>query len=158
MNVLRRAILYDIRKPSKSLTLFLLFLLITLFCTMSFAVLDAVQNAASRLRETVGASFTLRGKPLEIDADSKGYSMEFAAISPQDIQKIAGNPEIKASNAQRTIPATADGFVYPSGMPSGPVSENTESAWNHNFTNGILTLAEGRHITQKDENVAIISL
>ena len=157
MNVLRRAILYDIRKPSKSLTLFLLFLLITLFCTMSFAVLDAVQNAASRLRETVGASFTLRGKPLEIDADSKGYSMEFAAISPQDIQKIAGNPEIKAYNAQRTIPATADGFVYPSGMPSGPVSENTESAWNHNFTNGILTLAEGRHITQKDENVAIIS-
>lgn len=157
MNVFRRAILYDTRKPGKSLTLFLLFLLITLFCTMSFSVLDAVQSAASRLRETVGASFTLRGKPLEIDTDSNGYSMEFAAISPQDIQKIAGNPEIKAYNAQRTIPATADGFVYPSGMPSGPVSENTESAWNHNFTNGILTLAEGRHITQKDENVAIIS-
>ena len=157
MNVLRRAILYDIRKPSKSLTLFLLFLLITLFCTMSFAVLDAVQNAAGSLRETVGASFTLRGKPLEIDADDNGYSMEFAAIFPKDIQKIAGNPEIKSYNAQSTTSATADGFIYPSGMPSGPVSENTESAWNHNFTNGILTLAEGRHITQKDENVAIIS-
>lgn len=157
MNVFRRAILYDTRKPGKSLTLFLLFLLITLFCTMSFAVLDAVQSAASRLRETVGASFTLRGKPLEIDTDSNGYSMEFAAISPQDIQKIAGNPEIKSYNAQSTTSATADGFIYPSGMPSGPVSENTESAWNHNFTNGILTLAEGRHITQKDENVAIIS-
>ncbi|MEY8311404.1 FtsX-like permease family protein [Oscillospiraceae bacterium 42-9] len=157
MNVFRRAILYDTRKPGKSLTLFLLFLLITLFCTMSFAVLDAVQSAASRLRETVGASFTLRGKPLEIDTDSNGYSMEFAAISPQDIQKIAGNPEIKSYNAQSTTSATADGFIYPSGMPSGPVSENTESAWNHNFTNGILTLAEGRHITPKDENVAIIS-
>ena len=157
MNVFRRAILYDTRKPGKSLTLFLLFLLITLFCTMSFAVLDAVQNAAGSLRETVGASFTLRGKPLEIDADDNGYSMEFAAIFPKDIQKIAGNPEIKAYNAQSTTSATADGFIYPSGMPSGPVSENTESAWNHNFTNGILTLAEGRHITQKDENVAIIS-
>ena len=157
MNILRRAILYDTRKPGKSLTLFLLFLLITLFCTMSFAVLDAVQNAAGSLRETVGAFFTLRGKPLEFDADGNGYSMEFAEISPQDVQQIASNPEIKADNAQRTISATADEFIYPSGMPSGPVSGNTESAWNHNFTNGILTLAEGRHITQKDENVAIIS-
>lgn len=157
MNVFRRAILYDTRKPSKSLTLFLLFLLITLFCTMSFAVLDAVQSAVSSLRETVGASFTLRGKPLEIDADGSGYSMEFAEIYSQDVQQIASNPKIKAYNAQRTISATADGFIYPSGMPSGPVSGNTESAWNHNFTNGILTLAEGRHITQKDENVAIIN-
>ena len=157
MNVFRRAILYDTRKPGKSLTLFLLFLLITLFCTMSFAVLDAVQSAASRLRETVGASFTLRGKPLEIDTNSNGYSMEFAEISPQDVQQIASNPEIKAYNAQRTISATADEFIYPSGMPSGPVSGNTKSAWNHNFTNDILTLAEGRHITQKDENAALIS-
>lgn len=157
MNILRRAILYDTRKPGKSLTLFLLFLLITLFCTMSFAVLDAVQNAASSLRETVGAFFTLRGKPLEFDADGNGYSMEFAEISPQDVQQIASNPEIKAYNAQRTISATADEFIYPSGMPSGPVSGNTESAWNHNFTNGILTLAEGRHINQNDENAALIS-
>jgi len=157
LNILRRAILYDTRKPGKSLTLFLLFLLITLFCTMSFSVLGAVRNAAGSLRETVGAFFTLRGKPLEFDADGNGYSMEFAEISPQDVQQIASNPEIKAYNSQRTISATADEFIYPSGMPSGPVSGNTESAWNHNFTNGILTLAEGRHITQKDENVAIIS-
>ena len=157
MNVLRRAILYDTRRPGKSLTLFLLFLLITLLCTMSFAVLDAVQNAASSLRETVGASFTLRGKPLEIDADGNDYSMEFAGISPQNVQQIASNPEIKAYNAQRTTLAMADGFIYPSCMPSGAVSGNTESAWNQGFTSGILTLAEGRHITQKDENVAIIS-
>lgn len=157
MNVLRRAILYDTRKPGKSLTLFLLFLLITLFCTMSFSVLDAVQSAAGSLRKTVGASFTLRGKPLEIDMDDNGYSTEFAAISLQDIWQIAGNPEIKAYNAQRTISATADDFIYPSGMPFGPVYGNTESAWNTDFTSGILTLAEGRHITQKNENAAIIS-
>lgn len=157
MNLVRRAILYDTRRPGKSLSLFLLFLLITLFCTMSFAVLDAVRNAAGSLRETVGASFTLRGKPLEIDADGNGYSMEFAKISLQDVQQIASNPEIKACNAQSTTSAMADGFIYPSGMPSGPVSGNTESAWNQGFTSGILTLAEGRHITQKDENVAIIS-
>ena len=87
---------YNTRKPRKSLTLFLLFLLITLFCTMSFAVLDTVQSAAGSLRETVGASLTLWGKPLEIDADGKGYSMEFTEILPQDVQQIASNPEIKA--------------------------------------------------------------
>lgn len=60
MNVLKRAFLYDTRKKGKSLTLFLLFVLITIFVTISFSVLSATQAAAANLRETVGASFTLR--------------------------------------------------------------------------------------------------
>ena len=157
MNVFRRAILYDTRNPGKSLTLFLLFLLVTVFITMSFSVLSAVQSTASRLRETVGASFTLRGKPLELDTDGDDYAMKFAEIPPQDVQQIASLPEIRAYNAQRTISTTADGFIYPSGMPSGQVSGNTESAWNTNFTNGVLRLAEGRHISKKDKNAALVS-
>lgn len=157
MNVFRRAILYDTRKLGKSLTLFLLFLLVTVFITMSFSALNAVQSAASRLRETVGASFTLREKPLELDTDGGDYTMKFSEISPQDIQQIASNPEIRACNAQRTTSATTDGFIYPSGMLSGPVSGNTESAWNMNFTNGVLTLAEGRHVSKEDKNTALVS-
>ena len=157
MNVFRRAILYDTRKPGKSLTLFLLFLLVTVFITMSFSALSAVQSAASRLRETVGASFTLRGKPLELDTDGDDYAVEFSEISPQDIQQIASLSEIRACNAQRTISAAADDFIYPSGMLSGPVSGNTESAWSINFTNGVLTLAEGRHISKEDKNAALVS-
>jgi len=159
LNTLRRAILYDTRKIGKSLTLFLLFLLVTVFITLSFTVLGAVQTAAANLRETVGASFTLRGKPLELETDGDGddYAMKFAPISMQAIQQIANAPDIKAYNAQRTTPATADSFIYPSGMPSGAISANTESAWNQNFTSGILTLAEGRHITEDDECVALVS-
>lgn len=157
MNTFRRAILYDTRKPGKSLTLFLLFLLVTVFITMSFSALSTVQSAASRLRETVGASFTLRGKPLEIDTDGDDYAMKFTEIPSQDVQQIASNPGIRAYNAQRTISATSDGFIYPSGMPSGQVSGNTESAWNTNFTNGVLTLAEGRHISKEDETAALVS-
>lgn len=157
MNLFRRAILYDTRKPGKSLTLFLLFLLVTVFISMSFSALTAMQSAASRLRETVGASFTMRGKPLELDTDGDDYGMEFSEISPQDIQQIASNSGIRAYNAQRTISATADGFIYPSGMPSGPVSGNTESAWNTNFTNGVLVLAEGRHISKEDKSTALVS-
>lgn len=157
MNTLRRAILYDTRKTGKTLTLFLLFLLVTVFITLSFTVLGAVQTAAANLRETVGASFTLRGKPLELETDGNDYAMKFAPISMQDIQQIADAPEIKAYNAQQTTSATADSFIYPSGMPSGPISANTESAWNQNFTSGILTLAEGRHITEDDKRVALVS-
>ena len=81
MNVLKRAFLYDTRKRGKSLTLFLLFTLITIFVTISFSVLSATQAAATNLRETVGASFTLRGKPIEFSAGETDFSMQFAPIS-----------------------------------------------------------------------------
>ena len=157
MNVLKRAFLYDTRKKGKSLTLFLLFVLITIFVTISFSVLSATQAAATNLRETVGASFTLRGNPMEFSADETDFAIQFAPISQQDIDLIADSTEIKACNAQQSTTATASGFIFPSGMPSGTISANTSSAWNRNFTSGIVTLAEGRHITQDDQRVALVS-
>ena len=157
MNVLKRAFLYDTRKKGKSLTLFLLFALITLFVTISFSVLSATQAAATNLRETVGASFTLRGKPMELSASGEDYAMQFVPISQQDIDLIAGNTEIKARNAQQSATASASNFIFPSGMPSGTISANTSSAWNRNFTSGIVTLAEGRHITREDRHTALVS-
>lgn len=157
MNVLKRAFLYDTRKKGKSLTLFLFFVLITLFITISFSVLSATQAAAASLRETVGASFTLRGNPLEFSTDGANYAMQFAPIFQRDIDLIMGNREIKAYNAQQSATATASGFIFPSGMPSGAISANTASVWNRNFTSGVLTLAEGRHITDEDRHVALVS-
>ena len=157
MNVLKRAFLYDTQKRGKSLTLFLLFTLITIFVTISFSVLSATQAAATNLRETVGASFTLRGNPMEFSADETDFAIQFAPISQQDIDLIAGSTEIKACNAQQSATASASGFIFPSGMPSGAISANTSSAWNRNFTSGIVTLAEGRHITQDDQRVALVS-
>ena len=157
MNVLKRAFLYDTRKRGKSLTLFLLFTLITIFVTISFSVLSATQAAATNLRETVGASFTLRGNPMEFSADETDFAIQFAPISQQDIDLIADSTEIKACNAQQSATATASGFIFPSGMPSGAISANTSSEWNRNFTSGIVTLAEGRHITQDDQRVALVS-
>ena len=157
MNVLKRAFLYDTRKKGKSLTLFLLFTLITIFVTISFSVLSATQAAATNLRETVGASFTLRGKPMEFSADETNFAMQFAPISQQDIDLIADSTEIKACNAQQSATATASGFIFPSGMPSGTISANTSSVWNRNFTSGIVTLAEGQHIAQEDQHVALVS-
>ena len=157
MNVLKRAFLYDTRKKGKSLTLFLLFVLITVFVTISFSVLSATQAAAAHLRETVGASFTLRGKPVEFSADGADFSVQFIPISQQDIDLIADGTEVKAYNAQQSATATASSFILPSGMPSGAISANTSSAWNRNFTSGILTLTEGQHIAQGDQHVALVS-
>ena len=157
MNVLKRAFLYGTRKRGKSLTLFLLFTLITIFVTISFSVLSATQAAATNLRETVGASFTLRGNPMEFSAGETDFSMQFAPISQQDIDLIAGSTEIKACNAQQSAAATASGFIFSSGMPSGTISANTSSVWNRNFTSGIVTLAEGQHITQDDQHAALVS-
>ena len=157
MNVLKRAFLYDTRKKGKSLTLFLLFVLITLFVTISFSVLSATQAAATNLRETVGASFTLRGKPVELSISGEDYAMQFAPISQRDIDLIADSTEIKTYNAQQSATATASGFILPSGMPSGTIFANTSSAWNRNFTSGILTLTEGWHITTEAQHVALVS-
>ena len=157
MNVLKRAFLYDTRKRGKSLTLFLLFVLITIFVTISFSVLSATQAAATNLRETVGASFTLRGKPVEFSADETDFAIQFAPISQQDIDLIADSTEIKTYNAQQSATATASSFIFPSGMPSGTISANTSSAWNRNFTSGILTLTEGWHITTEAQHVALVS-
>lgn len=157
MNVLKRAYLYDTRKKGKSLTLFLLFVLITLFLTISFYVLDAAQTAAAHLRETVGASFSLRGKPMEFSKETADYAMQLVPVFQKDIDLIADNSGIKAWNARQSVSAAAGSFTFSSGMPSGAISANTSSAWNQDFTSGILMLAEGRHIAGDDQYAALVS-
>ncbi len=157
MNVLKRAYLYDTRKKGKSLTLFLLFVLITLFLTVSFYVLGAAQTAAANLRETVGASFSLHGKPMEFSKETADYAMQLVPVFQKDIDLIADNSGIKAYNARQTTTTAAGSFILPSGMPSGAIAANTSSAWNQDFTSGILVLAEGRHITGGDQYAALVS-
>ena len=157
MNVLKRAYLYDTRKKGKSLTLFLLFVLITLFLTVSFYVLGAAQTAAANLRETVGASFSLHGKPMELSKETADYAMQLVPVFQKDIDLIADNSGIKAYNARQTTTTAAGSFILPSGMPSGAIAANTSSAWNQDFTSGILVLAEGRHITGGDQYAALVS-
>ena len=157
MNVLKRAYLYDTRKKGKSLTLFLLFVLITLFLTVSFYVLGAAQTAAANLRETVGASFSLHGKPMELSKETADYAMQLVPVFQKDIDLIADNSGIKAYNARQTTATAAGSFILPSGMPSGAIAANTSSAWNQDFTSGILVLAEGRHIAGGDQYAALVS-
>ena len=159
MNVYKRALLYVIRKKGKSLTLFLLLLLITVSVMVGVSIRDGTAKAAENLRTTIGASFTMSGNINNLDFHNgeAGYTAEKIPISLNTVEQIRNIEGIKTYNAEQHTSVTADGIDYLSGMSSGSLSANTETAYQTDFMNGILELAEGRHITEDDRDAALIS-
>ena len=159
MNVYKRALLYVIRKKGKSLTLFLLLLLITVSVMVGISIRDGTAKAAENLRTTIGASFTMSGNINNLDFrdNEAGYTAEKIPISLNTVEQIRNIEGIKIYNAEQHTSVTAEGIYYLSGMPSGSLSANTETAYQTDFINGILELAEGRHITEDDRDAALIS-
>ena len=159
MNVYKRALLYVIRKKGKSLTLFLLLFLITESVMVGISIRDGTAKAAENLRATIGASFTMSGNINNLDFHNgeAGYTAEKIPISLNTVEQIRNIEGIKTYNAEQHTSVTADGIDYLSGMSSGSLSANTETAYQTDFMNGILELAEGRHITEDDWDAALIS-
>ena len=159
MNVCKRALLYVIRKKGKSLTLFLLLLLITVSVMVGISIRDGTAKAAENLRATIGASFTMSGNINNLDFHNgeAGYTAEKIHISLNTVEQIRNIEGIKTYNAEQHTSVTADGIDYLSGMSSGSLSANMETAYQTDFMNGILELAEGRHITEDDRDAALIS-
>ena len=159
MNVYKRALLYVIRKKGKSLTLFLLLLLITVSVMVGISIRDGTAKAAENLRTTIGASFTMSGNINNLDFrdNEAGYTAEKIPISLNTVEQIRNIEGIKIYNAEQHTSVAAEGIDYLSGMSSGSLSANTETAYQTDFMNGILELAEGRHITEDDRDAALIS-
>lgn len=159
MNVYKRALLYVIRKKGKSLTLFLLLFLITESVMVGISIRDGTAKAAENLRATIGASFTMSGNinNLDFHDGEAGYTAEKIPISLNTVEQIRNIEGIKTYNAEQHTSVTAEGIYYLSGMSSGNLSTNTETAYQTDFMNGILELAEGRHITEDDRDAALIS-
>ena len=159
MNVYKRALLYVIRKKGKSLTLFLLLLLITVSVMVGVSIRDGTAKAAENLRTTIGAFFTMSGNinNLDFHDGEAGYTAEKIPISLNTVEQIRNIEGIKTYNAEQHTSVTAEGIYYLSGMSSGNLSTNTETAYQTDFMNGILELAEGRHITEDDRDAALIS-
>lgn len=159
MNVYKRALLYVIRKKGKSLTLFLLLFLITESVMVGISIRDGTAKAAENLRATIGASFTMSGNinNLDFHDGEAGYTAEKIPISLNTVEQIRNIEGIKTYNAEQHTSVTAEGIYYLSAMSSGSLSANTETAYQTDFMNGILELAEGRHITEDDRDAALIS-
>lgn len=159
MNVYKRALLYVIRKKGKSLTLFLLLLLITVSVMVGVSIRDGTAKAAENLRTTIGASFTMSGNinNLDFHDGEAGYTAEKIPISLKAVEQMIDIEGIKTYNAEQHTSVAAKGIDYLSGMSSGSLSANTETAYQTDFMNGILKLSEGRHITEDDRDAALIS-
>ena len=159
MSSLKRAFLYDVRKKGKSLTLFLLLLFLTVSVMVGISIRSGTEKAARDLRETIGASFTMSGSinHLEFDGSETGYTADKIPIPYETVKQILGVGGIKAYNAEQSLPISAVGLKFLSGMESGNLSANTETAYQADFVSGILELTEGRHITAEDTDAAVIS-
>ncbi len=159
MNVYKRALLYVIRKKGKSLTLFLLLFLITESVMVGISIRDGTAKAAENLRATIGASFTMSGNinNLDFHDGEAGYTAEKIPISLNTVEQIRNIEGIKTYNAEQHTSVTAEEIYYLSGMSNGSLTANTETACQTDFMNGILELAEGRHITEDDRDAALIS-
>lgn len=159
MNVYKRALLYVIRKKGKNLTLFLLLLLITVSVMVGVSIRDGTAKAAENLRTTIGASFTMSGNinNLDFHDGEAGYTAEKIPISLKAVEQMIDIEGIKTYNAEQHTSVAAKGIDYLSGMSSGSLSANTETAYQTDFMNGILKLSEGRHITEDDRDAALIS-
>ncbi len=159
MNVYKRALFYVIRKKEKSLTLFLLLLFITVSVMVGISIRNGTAKAAENLRTTIGASFTMSGNINNLDFHNgeAGYTAEKIPISLNTVEQIRNIEGIKTYNAEQHTSVTAEGIYYLSGMSSGSLSANTETACQMDFMNGILELWEGRHITEDDRDAALIS-
>ncbi|PNT92541.1 ABC transporter permease [Clostridium thermosuccinogenes] len=165
VSFLKRTVLYLTRKKGKTLILLLLIFIVTAFVLTCFSVLYTTQAVSKSLRTSVGAAFHIRSS---MDFSFNGSKIdtendEQAVITDMAIQQIMENEEIKYYNARnfayaksrqiRFIPGT--GHTDENNM--GGLSANTYSALHPYFTDKILELSEGRHITPDDENCIIIS-
>lgn len=159
MNSVKLSIFYVVRKKRKSLTLFLLLLLVTVSVMTGISIRNGTEKAAGKLRETIGASFTMSGNisSLELDGDEAGYTTEKIPVRSESVMQILSMDGIKAYNAEQHSLVQAEGIDYLSGTTEGNLSANTDTAYQADFVNGILELSEGRHITAEDKGAALIS-
>lgn len=187
MSYPRRALLYVTRKKTKSLLLLLVLLLITTLTLSGVAINAATQTAQLNVRQALGGVFTLQQntsdpqKWISTNVGQYGSTSYYggAPLTVELVEYIQSNVEgivgCNATYTNYTVPVNADGDILKlieseddGGMSSllagygdfnSTVSTyaSTDTAYDSYFSGGYLELAQGRHFTAKDQNVAIIS-
>lgn len=174
INVVKRAGLYVIRHKVKSLILFLLLTVIATFVLTGIAVQSSVENEARDVRASVSGKILLN-----IDMSPENMKTEQGQYGPVSYyvgDKITGRtiaavkeiPGVTGFNmtATNVVFAAAKNFDY---LPAAFVMGTTPYGDSANmvvalssekysgFANGKLTLEYGRHITDEDSHVILIS-
>ncbi len=170
MSLIRRAFLYVTRKRGKSMLLFFVIFVASSLGLCCLAALDAEEDASTELRGTTGSSFTVSR-----DTSTGGYSSDSggtystqAFISQDMIEQIAAIEGIEAYDTSSTTILNLydkSGNYYENVNPTGYADVDSQyytntsinSEYSSLFLSQVLTLVAGRHITDTDENVILIS-
>lgn len=170
MNTLKRAVLYIGRKRGRTLTIFLILLILSTLAITGGAILQATQDAALSLRQSIGGSIKL-----ELDkSNSKNWTYQQGVggmlvgytgtpITDADIEKVMSVKGIRSYNGVGDGSVFAIDFSFISGFGFGPGSDYSRlpsvsnSEYFNYFRRGAFKLIEGRHITPEDDHVVLIS-
>lgn len=170
MNTLKRAVLYIGRKRGRTLTIFLTLLVLATLAIAGGAILQATQDAALSLRQSIGGSIKL-----ELDkSNSKNWTYQQGVggtlvgytgtpITDADIEKVMSVKGIRSYNGVGDGSVFAIDFSFISGFSFGPGSDYSRlpsvsnSEYFNYFRRGAFKLIEGRHITPEDNHAVLIS-
>ncbi len=148
-------------KKGKTLILFLLILIVSIYVLTCFSILYTTKEVAANMRTAVGAAFHIRSSQgIELQGTELTQQKQ-VVITEQAINQIMKNDNLKYYNGRNSGYAKGLQFVpgayHNDDNNMGQVSANNYTALNSNFGDKVLELIEGRHITPSDENVVIIS-
>lgn len=165
MNLKKRAMLYLLRKRGKTISIFILVLVVATFLISSFSILNASENLSRDIRTSLGAAFYLRANTA-VSVDENGESTiteNHINVSENDIKSIMNCGEIKYYNPINYGFAKSDEISFIPGKGDskesnmGKVTAFSYSALATDFTDEVLTLTEGKHITVSDKKQILIS-
>jgi len=170
MNTLKRAVLYIGRKRGRALIIFLILLVLSTLAITGGAILQATQDAALSLRQSIGGSIKLE---LD-DSNSNNWTYQQGVggtlvdytgtpITDADIEKVMNIEGVRSYNGVGDGSVFAIDFSFISGFSFGPGSDYSRlpsvsnSEYFNYFRRGAFKLVEGRHITPEDDHAVLIS-
>ena len=157
MGIGKHALLFLLRKKSKSVILLVILTVIATLVLICISIGSASDIAAQNLRETMGGYFKIEA------------NLERETIQPVDdalVQKVMDSGGIKAYNGLSISYMLTDGLELVPGRFTAEGDykahlacflSNTDTSLNEYFVLRSLSLKEGRHITPGDKNKALIS-
>ncbi len=165
MNFTQRAFAYITRKKGKTISLFLLVLVVAVFLISCFGVLNASERLGKDIRTSLGAAFYIRANT-EVLMNENGETEikeNNVHITGKEIDEIMQTGEIRYCNPINYGFAKSDKLQFIPGDKHtdennmGKVTALRFSALAPDFTDETAVLVEGKHITEADNGKILIS-
>lgn len=178
MGLLQRAFLYIKRKRGKTVTLFCILLIISTFMLTGLSIRRSANTAALNMRQSLGGSFGLTIDKSKSDhfkslkGGKSGMVYTGAPIDDHAVSQVLQIPGIDDYNAFETGNALlksadsrylkliniSDHYKDDATLQHTITSEaDTKTANSSYFKKGTFKLTEGRFLTDKDRDAAVIS-